>query len=125
MAPEVYFRQPGVGFPADVYSLAATLYCLLVGRPPRFQRSLSKQFKADQTRLDELRFLVFDAPLDCDPSDFRDNLPPAFSEFIIRALSCDPAQRPRSADEARAVLERVASPDGRRGTRRVRFTAPL
>lgn len=82
-APEVLRRQPPTPY-GDVYSLAATLYALLGGRPPRWPTSdsptLVEVLKQQQRPLQRLPEV--DAGL---------------MDLLEQALSLDPGQRPTAA----------------------------
>jgi serine/threonine protein kinase len=110
VAPEIFFDLPNVNHRADIYGLGATLYCLLTGRPPRFQHFLPLQDRDSQRRsLDEIRFRVVDSPLDCDVAALRPDLPHALSDLIVRCLRLDPNERPATADEVCDKLEAIGN----------------
>ena len=95
MAPEQLRDSRDVTASADIYSLGATLYRLITGRPPHGrQGGLANQVMAiterDAPPLDELRPDV-DADL---------------VTFTKRLLARDPQARPSSADEVASTLER-------------------
>ncbi len=87
MAPEQFRDAKNAGVRCDVYSLAATLYCLVTGAIP-FSRT---------------------SPLDCWVKKTKDDLPqakslnPSLSDrtnwAIGRAMKADPSQRPASCRE--------------------------
>lgn len=106
-----YFTAPevlGGGEPtiaADVFALAATLYQLLDGNPPRYRKGAEP--------LD--RFL---ARLRTEPAApiGRPDVPDALEELLAGALAPDPALRPRTAEAFGAALEALApapTSDGR------------
>ena len=90
-APES-FREEEPTAVADVYSLAATLYALLAGRPPRF---------AADGKTPSLATIVslHDKPVDDVPGT-----PPEFMALLRRTLSPDPAARPQTAAAFRDAL---------------------
>jgi Protein kinase domain len=77
---------------ADVYSLAATLYALLAGRPPRFAADGSQPGLATLMSLHGRP--VEDVP----------GTPPELMALLRTGLSPDPAARPQSAAELRDAL---------------------
>jgi serine/threonine protein kinase len=113
IAPEVYFDDPGkVDARADVYGLAATLYCLLTGQPPRFQQCLDRvHYQSERARLDEARFRMLDSSLDCDVHRFRSDVPHQLSELIVQSLRFEPSQRPNNvsqlADSLRSIRQQI------------------
>ncbi|HSC90397.1 MAG TPA: protein kinase [Gaiellaceae bacterium] len=118
LAPE-QARGEQVGPAADVYSLAAVLYELLTGRPPREISSLAELGDRAQEPVRPVR-------------DLRPDVPPAVEEAVMRALAARPEHRP-SAAELRAELsggapvERAAAeaPTAVVATRRRRRRAAL
>ena len=96
-APES-FRGEAPSALADIYSLAATLYALLTGRPP--------SFGADG-RVPSLMTIMalHDKPVDDVPGT-----PPGFMALLRRSLSTDPADRPQTAAAFRDALAAVPGP---------------
>jgi response regulator RpfG family c-di-GMP phosphodiesterase/tRNA A-37 threonylcarbamoyl transferase component Bud32 len=83
MAPEQSHDPSGVGPPADIYSLAGTLFWLLSGEAPYpYMPNLGTALRTLQT--DSPRRL----------SDLRPDVPPELDDLIDRMLSRDPASRP-------------------------------
>ena len=83
---------------ADVYSLAATLYALLAGRPPRFAADgKSPSFATIMT--------LHDKPVEDVPGT-----PPELMALLRASLSPDPAARPPSAVALRDALADPRSP---------------
>jgi len=90
-APESFRGEDPTAL-ADVYSLAATLYALLAGRPPRF---------AADGKTPSLATIIslHDKPVDDVPGT-----PPEFTALLRRSLSADPAARPQTAAAFRDAL---------------------
>ncbi|WP_433794295.1 sensor histidine kinase [Actinoplanes sp. CA-252034] len=102
LAPEQTGRiGPVVDSRADLYGLGATLYALAVGEPP---------FAGDDP-LELVRDTLVRPP---EPVERRrPELPPRFSEIIMRLLEKDPERRYQSADGLAFDLERCRTgPDG-------------
>jgi hypothetical protein len=90
-SPEM-FRGEEPTVLTDVYSLAATLYALLAGRPPRFA--------ADGRRPGLATIMsLHDRPVEDVPGT-----PPELMALLRAGLSPDPQARPRSAAELRDAL---------------------
>ena len=85
-------KSEAVGPQSDVYSVAATLYCLLTGRAP-FQGGDSAA---------TLARIVSEAPPPM--RSLRPRLPAALDRVVLRGLERDPAKRWRDLDEFQAAL---------------------
>jgi serine/threonine protein kinase len=90
-APE-RLPQPARDAKADLWSLGASLYFMLSGRPP---------FQATSTA-DALQQLQSSEPLRIDR--LRIDLPAPLADFVHRLLSRDPGQRPSSAGDVAQFL---------------------
>ncbi|MEO1334450.1 MAG: serine/threonine-protein kinase, partial [Myxococcota bacterium] len=91
MAPELLMRGHADGR-ADLYGVAAVLYEMLAGRPPRDHQTLA-ELAVDERRLWP-RSLV----------GVRSDLPPALDDVLMRALSPRPEDRPATAAEMQIAL---------------------
>lgn len=96
MAPEQAERGGAVDYRADLYSLGATLFRLLSGRPPLAAAP-------DMTPLEKLRLLsTHTAPK---LSTLRPDTPPQLVSLTSSLLARSPDQRPASASHAAEMLE--------------------
>ncbi|MDR1386427.1 MAG: protein kinase [Propionibacteriaceae bacterium] len=92
--PEAMFSTSPVDERSDVYSLAATLWHLLVGRSPY-------ELPGGDNRPSAMMIRTRDLPA---PSTGRGDVPASFDRLLQAALSKDPRYRPASAaDFARAL----------------------
>jgi hypothetical protein len=81
---------------ADLYSLGATLYSLLTGRPPFEGKTIPEMvIKVLQTQPTR-------------PREFQLSLPPAFENLVLKLLAKKPQDRYASASAVLAELERIA-----------------
>ncbi len=96
MAPEQAEKANGVDYRADLYSLGATLFRLLVGRAPLAATP-------NLSPLAKLRLLATSDP----PSlgVLRPDLPKPLVELVDRLLQRDPSARPASAAHVAEALE--------------------
>ena len=95
VAPEQIEQPETTDARADLYSLGATLWRLLVGRPPRRgnEQSLFRQMKRIVTE-----------PIPPIASE-RPDLPPRLSQLCNRLLAINPEDRPATARELARLLE--------------------
>jgi serine/threonine protein kinase len=96
MAPEQAERAAGVDYRADLYSLGATLFRLLCGRPPLAA-------SPDLSPLTKLRMLDTHEPPRLET--LRPDVPVDLANLVAELLSRQPADRPASAAH---VAERLA-----------------
>src|SRR4051812_9615240 len=95
LAPELVKGEPAS--PAtDIYALGCTVYECVTGQPPF----------ADKEGIQVgLAHVASPPPA---PSEFREDLSPAFEEALLSALAKDPAQRPQTAVEYGDRLARAS-----------------
>ena len=108
MAPEQVVGDPGTDFRADLYSLGAVAYEMLVGSPPFAGRAPHKLLAAHLTE--------HPPP----PSTRRAEVPGELESLIMSCLAKDPAARPRSALDIMRALQNpdvLNSAPGRRAAR--------
>ena len=96
-APPETFRGEEPTVAGDIYSLVATLYALLAGRPPRFPAGPKDPGIATIIAL-------HDQPVDDVPGT-----PPGLMAILRRGLAADPAARPPSAAVLRDALAAPAA----------------
>ncbi len=82
--PEVFARKPLTEY-ADVYSLAATLYAVLSGHPPRWSETTETPSIPDLIKLQK-------TPIKRIPGVDK-----AFMDLLLKAMSDDPEDRPTAA----------------------------
>jgi serine/threonine protein kinase len=99
-APPEAFRGEEPTVAGDIYSLVATLYALLAGRPPRFPVGPRDPGIATIIAL-------HDQPVDDVPGT-----PPGLMATLRRGLAADPAARPPSAAALRDALAAPPAPPG-------------
>lgn len=99
-APELMEgAEPSVA--SDIYALGSTLFCALAGHPPFFDGT--------HTTMPALIARIALKP----PPDLRTiGVPNALAEAIERMLAKDPADRPSTATEASAMLQRAQGAAG-------------
>ncbi|HEY3495083.1 MAG TPA: protein kinase, partial [Polyangiaceae bacterium] len=107
MAPEQARGDAPIDARCDIYSLGATLFELLAGRPPH----------VGPNAIATLARLVTTAPPRL--SDLRPNVPGAVDHLVNRMLETDPSARPSSMREVLDLLD-----DASRETARVSWVEP-
>jgi regulation of enolase protein 1 (concanavalin A-like superfamily)/predicted Ser/Thr protein kinase len=93
MAPE-QARGEAVGSGSDLFGLGCVMYRLCTGHLPFEGKTVMAVLTALST--------ITPSP----PRDWREELPPALSELVLRLLAKDPAHRPESAE---AVVKEIRS----------------
>jgi serine/threonine protein kinase len=94
-APPEAFRHDPPTPQSDIYSLAATIYALLSGRPPRFPDDHQPSLPEIVRYLDE-------------PIPDLQGVPPELTAVLRRGMASDPAQRHPNAAALRDDLVRLA-----------------
>lgn len=94
MAPEQAWGSKEVGPLADIYSLGATLYCLLTGRPPF----------VGPTAAETVLLLRAEEPVA--PSKLQPNLPKDLETICLKCLQKEPEKRYATAEELAEDLRR-------------------
>lgn len=96
LAPEQLAGDGWVDHRADVYSLGATLYAVLTGRPP-----------FDGATTGEIVHAVLTGRVE-PPSRLHMGIPPAFEGVVLRMMARSPDERFASASEVLRQLERIS-----------------
>jgi serine/threonine protein kinase len=100
MSPEQARDASRADARADIYSLGATLYCLLTGRPPFIEA----------TALDVMMAHVMNLP---EPLPrLRSEVPEGLSVVVARMLAKEPAQRYQTAAQVKQALTPFARTEG-------------
>jgi len=101
MAPEQARGDTVIDGRADLYSLGATLFELVAGRPPHVGPStLATLARLATTIPPSLRELIH-------------HTPPSLDELVRRLLRTDPAERPETAEEVEGLLREALLECGR------------
>jgi eukaryotic-like serine/threonine-protein kinase len=100
MAPEQAAADPNTDHRADIYAVGAIAYEMLAGRPPFIGPSPRAVLAAHVTSQPE--------PV----TKYRDSVPPALAELVMRCLAKHPADRFQSAAEILDQLEQIVTPTG-------------
>ncbi len=95
MSPERTNQSREADTRSDLYSLGATLYALLVGRPPCDGDTLTEV-------IERIRYVRPE-----DPTKFYPDLPEDFSAIVLKLLEKQRADRYQSAEELLTDLKRV------------------
>lgn len=100
LSPEQLSGEQPIDARADIYSLGATLYAVLTGRPP-FEGGTAAEI---------IRRVMTGAPEA--PTRFHLAIPSQLEGLVLRMLSTRPEDRPESATRLRAELARVGQSCG-------------
>ncbi len=92
LAPEQALDSHGVDIRADIYSLGATFYFILTGRPPFAEGTVAQKLIWHQTRQPKSVRLL------------RPDVPEELAAVIEKAMAKDPAQRYQTPIEVAEVL---------------------
>jgi serine/threonine protein kinase len=85
---------------ADIYSLGATVYALLTGKPPLEGISLMETIQKIRTEKPK------------PPRQYQPTLPEPFEAVVLKMLAKNPDDRPQTSAELLAQLERLAKMNG-------------
>jgi tetratricopeptide (TPR) repeat protein len=100
MAPEQAAADPHIDHRADIYAVGAVAYELLTGRPPFTGTTQQEVLAAHVTQAPE--------PV----TKYRESVPPALEQLVLRCLEKKPADRWQTAEELLPQLEALATPSG-------------
>jgi tetratricopeptide (TPR) repeat protein/tRNA A-37 threonylcarbamoyl transferase component Bud32 len=100
MAPEQAAADPHIDHRADIYAVGAVAYELLTGRPPFTGTTQQEILAAHVTQAPE--------PV----TKFRESVPPALEQLVMKCLEKKAADRWQSAEELLPVLEALGTPSG-------------
>ncbi|MBL8891151.1 MAG: serine/threonine protein kinase [Planctomycetaceae bacterium] len=98
IAPEILLKiQPDER--ADVFGLAATIYCSLFGYPPHFSRAINPKMSGSAKQLDTTTILVSDPTITCNLRDVRPEVIAPLASLVVQALSANRDDRPKSMSD--------------------------
>jgi tetratricopeptide (TPR) repeat protein/tRNA A-37 threonylcarbamoyl transferase component Bud32 len=100
MAPEQAAADPRVDQRADIYAVGAMAYEMLCGRTPFVAPTPQGMLAAHIAEKPE------------PPVRYRNTIPPAMNELVLRCLEKNPADRIQTADEIAAQLTAMGTPTG-------------
>ena len=100
MAPEQASADPHVDHRADIYAVGTLAYELLTGRPPFLGGTPQMILSAHMTETPE--------PV----SKYRESVPPALEQLVMKCLAKKAADRWQSAEELLPQLEGLMTPSG-------------
>ena len=100
MSPEQAAADPRVDHRADIYAVGAMAYEMLCARTPFVAPTPQGMLAAHIAERPE------------PPLRYRNTIPPAMNELVLRCLEKNPADRIQTADEIAARLAAMATPTG-------------
>ncbi len=100
MAPEQALGNRGVDHRADIYAVGALAYELLTGRAPFFETTPLPGSSGNSTAVLH--------PV----SRYRESVPPALEQLVLRCLEQDAADRWQRAEDLLSPLEAMITPSG-------------
>jgi tetratricopeptide (TPR) repeat protein/tRNA A-37 threonylcarbamoyl transferase component Bud32 len=100
MSPEQAAADPHIDHRADIYAVGVVAYELLTGRPPFLGTTPQMILSAHMTDTPE--------PV----SKYRESVPPALEQLVMKCLEKKAADRWQSAEELLPQLETLATPGG-------------
>jgi hypothetical protein len=104
-APELAIKGAQPDIRNDIYSLGATLYHMIAGRPPYEGKSPLEVL---------MRVSQQEAPR---PATLRRDVPPAVDALVMRLLAADPEERPADLDQVLRELDAAAAGMGPAGSK--------
>ena len=100
MSPEQAAADPRVDQRADIYAVGAMAYEMLCGRTPFVAPTPQGMLAAHIAERPE------------PPARYRNTIPTAMNELVLKCLEKNPADRIQTADEIAAMLTAMATPTG-------------
>jgi serine/threonine protein kinase len=100
LSPEQLSGEQPIDSRADIYSLGATLYAVLTGRPPFEGGTAAEIIRRVMTGVPE------------PPTKFHLAIPSQFEGIVLRMLAMRPEDRPENAKRLRAEFDRAAKSIG-------------
>jgi serine/threonine protein kinase len=93
LSPEQALDQPNLDGRSDIYSLGATLFALLTGRPPFHEGTIGQKLMWHQTRCPQ------------SVTELRPDVPKELANLVARMLAKSPEDRPASCAEVADQLQ--------------------
>jgi len=114
MSPEQVQSTKSVDERADIYSLGATLYHLLTGRPPFYELRDKSSFEIMKSIVDG-NFIP--------PDKHVPNIPPELNDIILTMMAISPTARFQTMDEVIDVLNQYIKVEGEETLRTIDLAA--